>query len=211
MLGVSRASIYRWAELLETFGSVTPPPPPIRGRPRIIGIAVMTVIKDIYACNCDDYLDKLCWHLAIFHNIAISKSAFQATLVRAGLTQKILHKIASERDKMHHAEFLHSTRTNFSGTGNEFVFIDESSKNEHTLSRLYGCAPMGQDATVEAPFICGQYYSLVAAMSKSGYLMAQVIPGALDAFAFLLKMWCAQSPSSFTNPTKFHLMIRSWS
>jgi transposase len=184
VLGVSRASIYRWAELLETFGSVTPPPPPIRGRPRIIGIAAMTAIKDIYARNCDVYLDELCWHLAIFHDIAISKSALQATLVRAGLTRKILHKIASERDEMRRAEFLHSIRTNFSGTGDEFVFIDESSKNEHTLSRLYGRAPMGQDATVEAPFIRGQRYSLVAAMSKSGYLTAQVIPGSLDAFAF---------------------------
>jgi len=36
------------------------------------------------------------WHLAVFHDIAISTSVLQVTLVRAGLTQKILHKIASE-------------------------------------------------------------------------------------------------------------------
>lgn len=100
VLCVLRSSLYRWAKIFDDFGSVTPPPSPMRGRPRLIGMAAMNAIKDIYAQNSDAYLNELQWHLAIHHDLAISVSALQETLVRAGLTQKVLHKIASECDKL---------------------------------------------------------------------------------------------------------------
>ena len=99
VLCVSRSSLYRWAKIFDDFGSVTPPPSPMRGRPRLIGMAAMDAIKDIYARNSDACLNELQWHLAIHHDLVISVSALQETLVRAGLTRKVLHKIASERDE----------------------------------------------------------------------------------------------------------------
>ena len=183
-LCVSQASLYRWAALFEEFGSATAPPPPIRGRPRIIGMIAMNTIREIYARNSTVYLDELQWHLAIFHDIAISISALQETLERAGLTRKVLRKIAIERDEVRRAEFLHNIRHGFSGSGDEFVVVDESSKNEHTLTRRYGRAPIGQDAILTAPFVRGDRYSLVAAMSKTGYLAYRVVPGSLDSYEF---------------------------
>ena len=153
ILCVSQSSLYRWAQIFEDFGSVTPPPSLMHGQPRIIGMAAMSIIKDIYAQNLDAYLDKLQWVLGIHHDIAISVSALQETLVRAGLTWKVLHKIASEHDEACRAEFLHCIWHNFSRTGDEFVVIDELSKNEHTYARRYGCAPIGQDAILTSPFI----------------------------------------------------------
>jgi len=99
-LCVSQASLYRWAALFEEFGSTTAPPPPIRGRLRIIGMVAMNTIREICARNSTVYLNELQWHLAIFHDIAISTLALQETLERAGLTRKVLHKIAIERDKV---------------------------------------------------------------------------------------------------------------
>jgi len=183
-LCVSQASLYRWANILDEFGSVIRPRSPLQGRPRLIGLAVMTAIREIYTNYPDTYLDELQWHLAIHHDLAISKSALQDNLEQAGLTRKLLHKIAAERDEEARAEFLHTIQHGFSGTGNEFVVVDESSKNEHSLSRCYGRSPAGTDACYTAPFIRGERYSLAAAMSKKGYLTAHVIPGSLDSFAF---------------------------
>jgi hypothetical protein len=76
---------------------------------------------------------------------------------------------------------MHCIRHNFSGTGDEFVIVDESSKNEHSYARRYGLAPVRQDATLTTPFIQGQCYSLVAAMSKAGYLAAHVVRGLISA------------------------------
>ncbi|KAJ7310928.1 hypothetical protein DFH08DRAFT_718376, partial [Mycena albidolilacea] len=97
-LFVSQASLYQWAKIFEEFGSITPPSPLIKGRPRIIGLAALTAVKEIYTCHADMYLDKLQWWLAIHHNIVISTPALHETLEWAGLTRKLLHKIANEHD-----------------------------------------------------------------------------------------------------------------
>jgi hypothetical protein len=83
-----------------------------------------------------------------------------------GLSRKVLHKIASERDEERRAAFIHSIQHDFSGTGDGFVTIDESSKNEHDVARRYGRSLLGRPADFTDPFIRGQRYSLVAAMSK---------------------------------------------
>ncbi|KAJ7834467.1 hypothetical protein B0H14DRAFT_3709394 [Mycena olivaceomarginata] len=68
------------------------------GRPRIIGLAALTAIKEIYTRHADTYLLELQWWLAIHHDIQISISSLHETLERTGLTRKLLHKIAVERD-----------------------------------------------------------------------------------------------------------------
>jgi transposase len=82
-LSVSQASLYRWAKIFDEFGSVNPPPPPIRGRPRIIGLAALSAIKELYEAHPSTYLDELQWFLAIHHNIAISISALHENLKKA--------------------------------------------------------------------------------------------------------------------------------
>jgi transposase len=123
-LCVCQASIYRWRHIFDEFGSVTPPAPPLHGRPRIIGLAVLTAVKELYERHPDTYLDELQWYLAIHHDIPISISSLQENLEKAGLTRKVLHKIASERDEERRNAFLHSMRNDFSGTE---VVVDESS------------------------------------------------------------------------------------
>ncbi|KAJ4474512.1 hypothetical protein C8R41DRAFT_847853 [Lentinula lateritia] len=120
-------------------------------------------MKDIYRTNADTYLDELMWYLVIHHDTVISKSSLHENLRKAGLTRKLLHKIALERDEALRAEYSNMIRTQFSGSGFEFVTVDESSKNDHTLSRRYGYSLCGQPAESEEPFIRGKRYSLAAA------------------------------------------------
>ncbi|KAF6748080.1 hypothetical protein DFP72DRAFT_820947, partial [Ephemerocybe angulata] len=97
MLGVSRASIYRWQAIFDELGTVVRPT--IRGRDQIISRAVVDAVLILFEADHDLYLDELALWLAVNHDIAISKSALQATLQRAGLTRKLLQKVASERDE----------------------------------------------------------------------------------------------------------------
>ena len=107
-LCVSRASIYRWRAILDTFGSVERPGGPLCGRPRLIGLLALTVIRDIYTRHPNLYLDELQWFLAIHHDLAISIQALQENLEKAGLTRKVLHRIAIERDEAQRQEFIES-------------------------------------------------------------------------------------------------------
>jgi len=88
----------------------------------------------------------------------------------ASYTVTVLHKIACERDEVRQAEFLHLLHHGFSGSGNEFVVVNEPSKNECSLFHHYGHAPVGQVAEMSAPFVRGQQYSLCMAMTTEGYL-----------------------------------------
>ena len=178
------ASTYSPNGGVEEIGSVERPVGALRGHPHLIGLLKMTAIQDIYSRHPDLYLDKLQWFLAIHHDLAISKSALQENLEKAGLTRKVLHTIAAEQDEARRQSFLDSLRHDFSGSGDEFVTVSESSKNDHAYRRCYGCAPSRQDADITAPFIWGQWYSMIAAMSKKGYLAAHIIPGLVDSFAF---------------------------
>jgi len=47
-LCVSQASLYRWIHIFDEFGSVTPPPPPLRGRPHTVGLTAITAAKELY-------------------------------------------------------------------------------------------------------------------------------------------------------------------
>ncbi len=181
---MSVSSLYRWKGLFEEFGTVERPSSGLRGRPRTLGIAAMSAAKELYLLHPDTYLDELQWYLGIHHDISISISSLQENLDKAGLTLKVLHKVASERDEQLREDFRTTLRTEFTGTGDEFVAIDESSKNERDLARRRGRAMRGERAEIPAPFIRGERYSLVAAMTKKGYLAARVVPGSLDSFEF---------------------------
>ena len=55
---VSRASLFRWRAIFDTFGMVNKPPSPLKGRTRIITRAVLTAVHQLYETTSDLYLDE---------------------------------------------------------------------------------------------------------------------------------------------------------
>lgn len=152
-LSISRASIYRWRQIFEETQSVNRPPSAPMGRPRAIIRAVMTAIVEVYNNEADAYLNELVWWLAVHHDLPISQSALQKNLVSVGLTRKLLHKIAQERDEEVRAEFRAVIHEHSNGRGEEFIFIDEVSKNDHDTTRRYGRAFSGERADFVDNFV----------------------------------------------------------
>ncbi|PBK71793.1 hypothetical protein ARMSODRAFT_852719, partial [Armillaria solidipes] len=99
LLHHSQSSLYRWLATYEQFGSTENRPAPLHGCPRVIGLAALEAIHQVYARNPETYLDELQWYLAIHHDLPVSISALQDNLQKAGLTRKVLHKIAAEADE----------------------------------------------------------------------------------------------------------------
>ena len=159
-------------QIFKEFGTVTQPPSPLHGHHCIITLAVLTAVKELYEWHSDTYLDKLQWFLAIHHDIVISISVLQENLNKAGLMRKMLRKITHKRDEERRAKFLHLI----------FLVQEENSWQLMSLAQMidvahrYGHAPVGQPAELIDPFIDGEHYSLVAALSKTGYLATHVVP-----------------------------------
>lgn len=181
---MSRASLYRWRALFKSFREVSRPPSPLRGRNRIISRAVLSAIELLLQSHPDTYLDELVWWLAVKHDITISRSGLHLNLCQAGLTHKLLQRLAIERNEEARTEWREMVATEFLGTGDEFIFVDETSKNDLTYGRRFGYAPSGSRAEVSDVFVRGQRYSLAAAMSKEGYIATRVVEGSFDSVEF---------------------------
>ena len=172
--------MYRWCNIFAEFSSVNQPPSGLLRRPKIIICAVLTAIREVYHNEADAYLDELVWWLGIHHDIAISCSALHKNLQDAGLTQKLLHKIARERNQEMRAKYMDVIRDCTGGRGVELVFIDEFSKNDHDTARRYRCTPLDNTQT-----------SLTTSCAVIG------IPQWLR-LASVAMMWCAQSLDHLT-------------
>lgn len=144
----------------------------------------MTATKEVYHNEANVYLDELVWWLAIHHDIAITQSTLHKNLQDAGLTRKLLHKIAQECDEVMQSEFMDTVRDHSDGQGVEFIFIDEMSKNDHDTVHRYGVSLSGERADFIDNFVHGDRYSLVAAITVEGYVTARVVAGSYDAIEF---------------------------
>jgi transposase len=181
---VSRASIYRWQMIFDEHGTVNRPPSPLIGRTRTLTRTLLTACQTLFEDDSDLFLDEVVSWLAIHHDIVISTSTLSRNLREAGLTRKILHKIAAERDECLRQEWRESIRTNFAGDGTEFVCVDETSKNDLSYARRFGRSQAGERAHLTDVFVRGDRYSLVAALTTEGYIAAHAVEGSLDSFEF---------------------------
>ncbi len=86
----------------------------------------------------------------------------------------------------------------FIGSGEELVFVDETSKNDHTCARRYGYAQVSDRAQFKDVFVRGDRYSLVAALAKDGYIAACAVPGSYDSeefYSFIVEEVVSHLPS----------------
>ena len=185
-LSVSRASLYRWQAIFEEHDNIIWPKSPLIGRTRILVQATLTALHTLYEQESDLYLDKLVTFLVVKHSIIVSLSTLSWSLFEAGLTHKILHKLASECNEILQEEWKQSIHDNFTGDGLEFIFVDETSKNELIYACHYGRAMSGSHALLWDMFVWGDRYSLAAAITTGGYIATTVIPGSLDSFVISL-------------------------
>jgi transposase len=186
-LGVSSRSLSRWIATAAKYDSPVKPKSGLQGRPAILSREVLDSIIAIYSSpeTRDAYIDEIRDYLAMEFGIAISISALHRNLVQSGLTRKLLHKIACERNEQAREEWnrlIHSG--NFLSDGSQFIFIDETSKNSQNSTRDRGRSLRGVEAHASQPFSRGQRYSIAAALSKEGYIAVHALEDAFNGEEF---------------------------
>jgi hypothetical protein len=59
----------------------------------------------------------------------------------------------------------------------QLVFMDESSKDEHTSTRFYGYSEINSKAIKKVVFIRGKRYTLLLALTKKGIIAVDIMEG----------------------------------
>ncbi|EGN91766.1 hypothetical protein SERLA73DRAFT_66887 [Serpula lacrymans var. lacrymans S7.3] len=202
IFGIFERSLCHWQANQEAFSSVAPSMYPTQGRPYSLAANQAKRIYSLLEDTPEMYLDKIQDWLALAHDVHILKTTLFEHIRDAGLTYKILQKTAAGRDNNWREEWLKDINTHF--TASQFAMIDKTSKDDQILYQHYRQVPKGHRAVVQANFVWGEYYSLVAALTLNRYLAMNIVHGSVngeDFFDFIVNdvvhFFCLYLWSSF--------------
>jgi hypothetical protein len=102
--------------------------------------------------------------------------------VHARILYKKLKKVAKERNKNLHADFI-ARMAKYSLE--ELSFLDETSKDERTPTRGHGRARQGRHAQKKAKFVCRKRLLTEALFTLNGIAACMVVEGSMTKDLFL--------------------------
>lgn len=94
-----------------------------------------------------------------------------------------MQKEAQERNEIIRAHYLGIIGEHY--TPNQLIFIDESAKDERSLSRLYGYSPRNTRACKKVVFVRGKRYTILPALTLDGFVAVDIFEGACDKKKFI--------------------------
>jgi len=94
-----------------------------------------------------------------------------------------LQKAALERNELVRAHYLATIGDHY--TRNQLIFLDESAKDERSLSRLYGYSPRNTPAQKKVVFVRGKRYTILPALTMEGFVAVDIFEGSCDKKKFV--------------------------
>ena len=89
-----------------------------------------------------------------------------------------LHKATLERNDIMCANYLGIIGEHY--VSNQLIFLDESAKDERSLSRLYGYSPRNTRAHKKVVFVWEKRYTILPALTLEGFVAVNIFEGACD-------------------------------
>ena len=133
LFDISQRSVARWRQNNRLYGSVIPPPNPMQCRPRILNADMTHDLYTLLEEAPEMYLSEIQDWIALTHEVHISKSALHDNIRNAGISFKLLHRAAAERNEDYREEWKQDANAHF--TASQMVFVDKTSKDEQTVLR----------------------------------------------------------------------------
>jgi transposase len=182
----SDRTVRRVRQNYREYGSVVPPRQAPSGRPRVFDRQAVNYLLEVLAAQPDIFLDELQGMLLATQDRLDGREQVCITTVstmlkREGITRKRLSRIARERSRRKRLQFWLETAEY---RPDQFVFLDETRKDDRTTYRRYGRATHGRRAEADIQFVRGIGYSVLPAMSLDGFLAVDVVEGSWNMEAF---------------------------
>ena len=94
-----------------------------------------------------------------------------------------LQKAALERNELVRAHYLATIGDHY--TRNQLIFLDESAKDERSLSRLYGYSLRNTPAQKKVVFVHEKWYTILPAITMEGFVAVDIFEGSCDKKKFV--------------------------
>ncbi|CAB4438688.1 unnamed protein product [Rhizophagus irregularis] len=143
LLYIGETLVNKVIHIYAKWGCVVNPWRRLPGRKKVFSSSDMNVLREIVREHVDYYLDEY-------------------------IEEMQLHKAASERNELLQSAFIATIgryRTD------QLVFMDESSKDDHTSTRLYGYSKVNSRAFKKVVFVRGKRYTLLPALIEQDIIV----------------------------------------
>jgi transposase len=182
LAGCSERTVREVLRLHREYGVVRNPNAQPRGRRRSLATADLNYLSSILDANPCLYLDELQSRLATDRDVDVSISTIFRAVRSLALSRKRVSKAALERN-----ELLRATWQAEYGDipADYFVWLDESSVDDHTNQRTHGWAAVGRACVRRATFIRGQRYSILPALTSDGIIALDIFEGSVNKEKFI--------------------------
>ncbi|GBC06294.1 hypothetical protein RclHR1_06740010 [Rhizophagus clarus] len=169
--------------MYEKWACITNPFKGVFGRKKLFNRNDMYILRSLIKDKFNWYLDELTHEMENLTGKRASISTLWRSLRYLGITRKKLQKEAYERSEIIRAHYLGVIGESY--IPNQLIFIDESAKNERSLSRFYGYSPQNIQACKKVVFIQGKRYTILPALTPDGFVAIDIFEGACDKKRFI--------------------------
>ncbi|CAB4482582.1 unnamed protein product [Rhizophagus irregularis] len=131
------------------------------------------ILRDIVQINADLYLGEIVQEIEVQSGKHISIPTLWRSLAYCRIIRKKLHKIAKERNELLRSAFM--ARIGIQYQHEQLIFLDESAKDDQTISRRYSYSEINTKSIKKVVFICRKRYTLLPALSLDGIIAMDIM------------------------------------
>ncbi|CAJ0631680.1 17689_t:CDS:2 [Entrophospora sp. SA101] len=175
MLCLSISTVRRILNLYKTWGCVETPIKGQQGRRKIFDKKDLESLKQLVTQNPDFYLDELVVEMTKKSGKEVSVATLCHSLKYCGITRKKITKAAKERNELVRGFFILTIGSYYSPE--QLIFLDESSKDERSISCSYGYSFRNQPINQKVVFIRGKRFTILPALTLEGYIALDIMEG----------------------------------
>ena len=199
VMEMSRSTFFHVQNLWRETGNIISPKASLRGCLQTLNYDDVQYLLVLIEQNPDYFLDELLYLLTTNRFISVHYTAVHHALERAGVSRKRLKKIAYERSKPLHEDFIGRMAKY---DPDELGFLDEVHKDERTLNRGFGRSKKGRQAAKRAKFVRGRRTSTEALLTLDGIVACKAVEGSMTKELFLewLEFSVVHMTISLTHP-----------
>ncbi|KAJ6534400.1 hypothetical protein B0H19DRAFT_1324112 [Mycena capillaripes] len=180
--GFSESTFWRMRKLWRETGWVEKPRSCIRGRRRILHRDDLDYIINLVNLRPDWFLDEILTLLKHNRFISVHFTTIFRELERLGMSRKKLKKITAECNENVRNDYVRR----ISEYPAEYLgFLDETSKNDRTLSRGYGRAKKGCRTRKKEKFVRGTRLTATGLLTVDGMMANTVVEGSMKRADYL--------------------------
>lgn len=151
------------------------------GRPGSITPLMLEALREHLVEKPELYQDEMVVFLWDEYGVLISRYSIGRALKGAGLSKKVIRRIAKEQNP-DLRDFYHLKLTEFRSY--HLVFVDESGCDKRIGFRRTGWSPVGTTPIQIAQFHRDRRYQILPAYTQDGILFSRVFQGSTDSIVF---------------------------